>query len=372
MSVEMNLSNKESFAMRLRVIDFGMVPAIRSQAVFHGIAETITAISDPVLLLASPMTPYVCVGMHQQVDREVDEEFCKANNLPIYRRHVGGGAVYLDENQLFTHFIFPKDKAPKRADQLYPLFIEPVVRTYQELGVNAEFRPANDIHVNGRKIGGTGAASIEDATVMVGSFMFDFDTQTMSQCLKVPSEKFRDKLKSTLDDYMTTMVKELDEVPTREELRNKFLAHCAEVLNVTPEMSEATPEELAAIAKAEAQLADPEWTYMQGRKFVEMGVKISAKTHLTENAHKAAGGLIRVHLLGREGKVGDLMIAGDFTCLPPTGVDQLAAQMVGTDLNVSALEESAAKSMQNLGMEMPGVTPGDIATAIMGAVETSD
>jgi lipoate-protein ligase A len=51
--------------------------------------------------------------------------------------------------------------------------------------------------VAGRKIGGTGAASIGEATVMVGSFMFDFDTETMSRCLKVPSEKFRDKLKAS-------------------------------------------------------------------------------------------------------------------------------------------------------------------------------
>ena len=45
------------------------------------------------------------------------------------------------------------------------------------------------------QLGGTGAASIAEATVMVGSFMFDFDTQTMVHCLKVPSEKFRDKLR---------------------------------------------------------------------------------------------------------------------------------------------------------------------------------
>ncbi|VAW17087.1 Lipoate-protein ligase A, partial [hydrothermal vent metagenome] len=174
--------------MRLRVIDFGMVSALRSQAVFHGIAKTITANSDPVLVMSSPSEPYVCVGMHQQIDREVDEDYCRQNNLPIYRRHVGGGAVYLDKNQYFTQFIYPENKAPKLASQLYPLFIEPVVRTYKELGIEAQFRPANDIHVNGRKIGGTGAASIDDATVMAGSFMFDFDTATMARCLKVPSE----------------------------------------------------------------------------------------------------------------------------------------------------------------------------------------
>jgi len=115
--------------MGLRVIDFGMVSAMRSQAIYHGLAETMQAGSDPILSLASPETPYVCVGMHQDIDKEVDTEFCAAHNLPVWRRHVGGGAVYLDKNQLFTHFVYPAGKAPSRADQLYPMFIEPVVRT---------------------------------------------------------------------------------------------------------------------------------------------------------------------------------------------------------------------------------------------------
>ncbi len=358
--------------MRLRVIDFGLVPALRSQAVFHGIARTITRDSDPVLVMSSPSEPYVCVGMHQQIDREVDEEYCRQNNLPIYRRHVGGGAVYLDRDQYFTQFIFPSSKAPKRAEKLYPLFIEPVIRTYHDLGINAQFRPANDIHVNGRKIGGTGAASIDDATVMAGSFMFDFDTATMARCLKVPSEKFRDKLRTTLDDYMTTMVRELEKTPDRHELRKKFLAHCADVLNVTPQMSEASADEMAAIEKAEIELADPEWTYLQGRKFVEMGVKISAGTHLTESAHKAPGGLIRVHLLNNGGRIDDLMIAGDFTCLPPDGIDRLAAGLKGVELREGELANAIEKAMNGLEIEMPGISASDLETAILGAVQPSE
>jgi len=358
--------------MRLRVIDFGVVSALRSQAVFHGIAKTITINSDPILVMSSPSDPYVCVGMHQQIDREVDEEYCRHNNLPIYRRHVGGGAVYLDKNQYFTQFIYPENKAPKLAKQLYPLFIEPVVRTYKELGIEAQFRPANDIHVNGRKIGGTGAASIDDATVMAGSFMFDFDTATMAKCLKVPSEKFRDKLKSTLDDYMTTMVKELDEVPSREELRGMFLAHCADVLKVIPELSKANEEELAAIDRAEIELQDPDWTYVQGRKFVELGVKISTDTHLTESAHKAPGGLIRIHLLNRKSKIDDLMIAGDFTCLPPEGVDQLASRLKGENLQITELASAIEKAMGELSIEMVGVSAIDMETAILSAVQPQE
>lgn len=98
--------------MRLRVIDFGNVSALSSLAVFHGLAEALRPGDDPILSFVSPETPFVCVGVHQEIAKEVDEDYCRANGLPIYRRRVGGGAVYLDHNQLFTHFIYPNDKVP--------------------------------------------------------------------------------------------------------------------------------------------------------------------------------------------------------------------------------------------------------------------
>lgn len=354
--------------MKLRVIDFGTVSALRSQAVYHGLAAGITADSDAILSLASPETPYVCVGLHQDIGQEVDLAYCGSHGLPVWRRHVGGGAVYLDHNQLFTHFIFPHAHAPSRADRLYPLFIEPVVRTYREMGIAAAYRPVNDIQVNGRKIGGTGAASIGAATVMVGSFMLDFDTATMARCLKVPSEKFRDKLRQTLDDYMTTMVRELGVPPDRGEVKRLFLRHCAEVLGLEPVADQPTAAEWRAIETAEAELADPDFIDVQHRKQVALGVKIAADTHLTEAARKAPGGLVRATLLEREGRIADLVLTGDFTCLPPEGVDALATRMIGAELTAEALETAAASAMAALGLDMPGVTAADLAHTLMAAV----
>ncbi len=354
--------------MRLRVLDFGFVPALRSQAVYHGVARAMKPDDDPVVTLVNPQTPYVCVGVHQEVSKEVDEEFCVANNLPVIRRHIGGGAVFLDSNQMFFHFIYPHAKAPQFAVNLYARFIDPVVRTYRELGVAAEYRPVNDIQVAGRKIGGTGAASIGEATLVVGSFMFDFDTATMSKCLKVPSEKFRDKLKTTLDDYMTTMTKEMAELPDRDDVKALFLKHCAESLGVSPEESEPTPAELDAIAREEHALSDPDWTYKKGRKFTELGVKISSGTHLTESAHKAPGGLIRTHLLARNGRIANVLISGDFTCLPDDGIDRLCDRLNGVKLEEENLSKAISIGLEKLELDMPGLQASDIVTAIMSAV----
>jgi lipoate---protein ligase len=353
--------------MRLRVLDFGFVPALRSQAVYHGVAHTIDAQSDPVLTLVNPETPYVCVGVHQEIAMEVDEEYCRASGLPVIRRHVGGGAVYLDRNQMFFHFMYPKGKVPEFALNLYPRFIEPAVRTYRELGVAAEYRPVNDIQVAGRKIGGTGAASIGEATVMVGSFMFDFDTATMAKCLKVPSEKFRDKLRATLDDYMSTMTRELAQLPSREEVKAIFLRHCADTLGVEPVADEPTAEELEAIAAQEKALSDPDWTYRKGKGRSEFGVKISEGLHLNEAMYKARGGLVRASLLARDGKIENLMLSGDMTCLPEDGIDRLSQALSGARLDSESLAGLIDAEIKRLELDIPAVEAADFAAAIMAA-----
>ena len=101
-------------------------------------------------------------------------------------------------------------------------------------------------------------------------------------------------------------------------------------------------------------------------------MKISAGTHLTESAHKARGGLIRAHLLARDGVIADLMLSGDFTCLPvgrrrpPRGApDRHAARRGRAD-------RCRGAAMGGLALDMPGVEPADIAAAVMAAVAPAD
>lgn len=350
--------------MRMRVIDRGFVSAKLSQAVWYGVAAQMESEDQPALTLVNPLDPYVCIGFHQDARLEVDQPYCAGRGIAVLRRRLGGGAVYLDDNQLIFHFIFPRRRAPSRVGQLYPLFIEPVVRTYRELGIRATYRPVNDIQVNGRKIGGTAAAILDGATVLGGMFLFDFDTVTMARCLQVPSEKFRDKLHKTLDEYITSMRRLLPEVPSRETVKTLFLRHVADCLGVVPEESATTDVEEAAIAEEVVRLADPAWTSRVGRKFVAEGVKVAADTYLTEGAYKAPGGLVRVQLLAREDRIVDIEISGDFTCDPTSGIAGLADRLRGQPLSGAPLLNTIATAIANLCLELPGVGPKHLAAAI--------
>ncbi len=352
--------------MHLRVIDQGLVSAARSQALYHGIAEAMRPGDAPVLTLVGPREPYVCIGVHQDLETEVDTAHCASVGLPVLRRHVGGGAVYLDSNQLFFHFIYPVALAPRRVSALYAHFVEPVLQTYRALGIPARLRPINDIHVNDRKIGGTGAAQIGEATIFVGSFLLDFDIETMTRCLRVPSEKFRDKLRSGMSDYMTTLRRELGEPPARERLVALFLQAVTQTLRVQVRYSDLRDDESAAIADWETRLLDPEWLQQPQRRRFPAGVKIHAGAHLGEASHKARGGLLRVRLLSRDGHIGEMELAGDFTCLPASGVDALGRALQGAALD-DTLGSRIATHIEAMGLDMPGVEPGDLATVLRAA-----
>jgi lipoate-protein ligase A len=350
--------------MRMRVIDCGGVSAIQSQSVWYGIAARMKPEDSPVLTLLNPRDPYVCIGFHQNAGLEVDEQYCATKGIDIIRRRLGGGAVYLDANQLIFHFVFPRRCAPSRVGRLYPLFIEPVVRTYRNLGIHAAYRPLNDIHVDGRKIGGTAAAILDQATVLGGMFLFDFDAATMARCLKVPSEKFRDKLHKTLDDYITSMRRLLPQVPARESVKSLFLRHVADCLNVMPEASVTSEIEHVAVTAEAKSLSDPAWTSRTGRKFVSQGVKVAADTYLTEGASKAPGGLIRIQLLAREDRIVAIEISGDFTCHPPAGIERLADRLRGASLSEPSLVNTIGSIVDSLGLDLPGVGSEHLAAAI--------
>ena len=356
--------------MRLRVIDFGYVPALRSQAVYHGLAEAISADDDPVLSLVNPNDPYVCVGVHQEIAKEVDEDFCAERACRSSAAMSAAARSISTATRCSSTSSIRAAKAPEYAVNLYPMFIEPAVRTYRELGVAAEYRPINDIQVAGRKIGGTGAASIGEATVMVGSFMFDFDTATMARCLKVPSEKFRDKLKTTLDDYMTTMTRELDDaaVARRGE-------------GAVPQALRGRARRDAGRRPADGGRGEGDRRSRRRRSPIPPGPTARAASSSNSASRsppapispractRRRGGLIRAHLVARDGTIADLMLSGDFTCLPEDGADRLAAALAGVKLDEPALTTAADAAMRSLGLDMPGVEPADIATVVMAAVE---
>jgi len=57
---------------------------------------------------------------------------------------------------------------PVKKESFYRKFLQPVIDTYQRIGIPAEYKSINDIVAGGRKISGTGVGEIGSNVVFIG------------------------------------------------------------------------------------------------------------------------------------------------------------------------------------------------------------
>jgi lipoate-protein ligase A len=342
----------------MKLYNLGKVPWQDSQLIYHALAE----MGQEALSLVSPATPYVCIGFHQDVDQEVDIEYCKAKGIPVFRRDLGGGAVYLDGDQLFFQLILRKDnpEVPKSRANFYKKFLQPIVQVYRRIGIPAEYKPVNDVITGTKKISGTGVGEIGDCIVFVGNLIVDFNYEEMSRVLKVPDEKFRDKVHKTLKDNLTTIRRELGEEKAKEWGETALNAMMADEFQKLVGTMETSGKDDVLTAKMDdlgAMMTSDAWLYQKGKRVPGRDVKIRAGLNLVQRAHKAPGGLIRADFEVMDGRLGEVILSGDFFCFPQGGVRKLEESLKGQ--MTGEMRRLVTEFYSGQEVETPGITVDD-------------
>ena len=348
--------------------DLGKLPGQQSMLIFHALAR----MGIEALAIVSPESPLVSIGYFQDAAQEVDLKYCRESGIPFMRREVGGGATYLDENQIFYQLIWKKDnlKFPRAVDEIYPWFSQAPVQTYRAFGIEAEFRIVNDIITKaGRKIAGEGGGNIGDCMVFVGGILLDFDYQAMSRILRVPDEKLRDKVFQTIEENLTTMKRELGTPPPREEVV-KVLKEQFEKVTGKLQPASLNSEILQRMKEIESWMTS-EVFLLKKTPRIPNRVKIREGVEVLYGLHKAKGGLIRTAEEISERKIEDITISGDFTFYPKEGLDGLEGSLEKVPLEEEKIIERVETFYEEKKVESPGVESKDIAKTILNPVKDS-
>jgi lipoate-protein ligase A len=338
----------------MKLYNLGKVPWDESQLIYHALA----VLGREGLSLVSPATPYVCIGFHQDLEQEVDLDFCTAHGIPVFRREVGGGATYLDGDQLFFQLILHRDNpaVPLRKEAFYRKFLQPVINVYRKIGIPARYRPINDVITGTRKISGTGVGEIGDCIVFVGNLIQDFNYGMMSRVLKVPDEKFRDKVHKTLKENLSTIRRELGEKRAKEWKEadlNALMAEEFEKLLGPMQPSEKDKALQATMDELGERMMSDAWLYQKGRRVCGRDIKIRAGIKVVQRMHKAPGGLIRADYELWEGNFRNVSISGDFFCFPEETISLLESRLEGrpTEQTSTILKKFYSEG----GIETPGI-----------------
>jgi len=346
----------------MKILKLEKLPGQQSMLVFHALAR----MGFEGMVIVSPKIPLASVGYFQDAAKEVDIEYCQKAGIPVMRREVGGGATYLDENQIFYQLIWQKgqDKFPSKIKDVFSYLSQPVCDTYRDFGIETSFRPENDIITKDeRKISGEGGGDIGDRMVFVGGILMDFDFDTMSKILRVPDEKFRDKIHKSMKENLTTMKQELGRMPDRGEVVQLLIQNYETLVGKFKPVN-LTQDTINKMIELERWFMSDEFLYKKTPR-IPKGVKIREGVDIIYTIYKARGGLIRTAQEIKKDVIKNIGISGDFQLYPKSELSGLENKLRKTKRKERVILSKVEDFYDKHEVESPGIEPEDIADAIL-------
>jgi len=348
-----------------RIIDTGVREGRANIAFDAALIEERQAdrVPDTIRFLRFP--PTALIGRHQDLSREIDLDYCRANGVGTVRRITGGGAIYLDEGQLGWELVFNRTSLGIAAlPDLAEAICNAAAAGFKEFGVDAKFRPRNDIEVDGRKISGTGGFFDGDVLIYQGTVLVDMNAQQMVSALNIPQSKLAKRELDSAAQRVVTL-KELlgDDLPDLETIKQALIKGFTEGLGITAEPGDITDNE-------EAQASRYFIEEIGSDEFVAEIDNPGDDNEVLAGSHTGPGGTIDtfVKLDGPTKRILQrALITGDFFVTPPRIVFDLEAHLAGTRLD--EIDGEIDRFFADNEIDMLSVAPDDFKAAIGNAFE---
>jgi len=347
-----------------RLLDTGIRTAAENMALDDALLECRSLNLTPnTMRFLRFNPPAALIGYNQDVEQEVRLPYVRDRGVDVNRRLTGGGAIYFDQSSIGWEVVASNSAVPdyQAKDEVFRTMCKGVICALKVLGVEAAFRPRNDIEVNGKKISGTGGVERDEAFLFQGTLLTNFDVETMIRALRVPIAKLKDKELKSVRDRVTCLTWELGRTPSYREIKEAIVKGFEQSLGINLVEGGLTDREERAFREKLSYFRSDEWIYLDRRK---------TGGSATVNAiGKTPGGLIKVSLsLDKEARIiKQILITGDFFAFPPRAILDLEAALKWASFgDVHAIVEGffAGSSAQ-----IVGVTPNDIIDLIQEAID---
>ena len=346
-----------------RVIDTGIRDGRRQIAFDQAMIDARKAgkIPDTIRFLRFP--PTALIGRHQALSREVKLEYCRSHGIGVVRRITGGGAIYFDQGQLGWELVF--DRSTLGIASLADLareICEAAAAGLSRLGVDARYRPRNDIEVEGRKISGSGGFFDEDTLFYQGTVLVDMNPAEMVAALNVPQAKLAKRALDSAAQRVVTLKELLGAAPGIETIKEALLAGFSQRLGIAPAVGSIAAEEEALAAKYHDEEIGTE-------AFVTEIDDPGAGEDVVSGSHTGPGGNVTAYVRldgAQRDRIREVLITGDFFVTPPRTVFDLEASL----RNARAAEVGAAieRFFSRTKVGLLTVAPADFRAAVEAAI----
>jgi lipoate-protein ligase A len=185
-----------------RVISLNSYSAAENMAIDEAISSLVKeGLSPPTIRFYRWSPGAVTIGCFQCVYDEADLDACRRLGIDFVRRATGGGAVYHDPAGEITYSVIaPESLFSKDIRESYREICSCIIAGLAKLGIDAAFRPINDVIVGGRKVSGSAQMRRQGVLTQHGTILYGLDRNTMFSVLKPSKLKLSDKPAASFGD----------------------------------------------------------------------------------------------------------------------------------------------------------------------------
>ena len=334
------------------------------------------AVERAVVEGASPPTVYlnifdsdsITIGMNEDPEQALDLDFCRENGIIFRRRPNGGGPIYAGAGSAFLVYFLPTSHAevPETTTEAFPKILTAFAETLAErYGFPAEYRPLNDVQVEGRKLVPT-SLKIENGvmTFRIVINVKPIDTELAGKAMPMAPEKVKDKVLKDMTSRFTCLEREAGrelDAADLEEMSRAAVTHAFGVTDLV--VGAVTDVERAYADEFRKQYESDDWLFAKSEA-TRFGKLVRAGDTIGRGRFKAVGGLIWATLVLRDGAVLHAIVNGDWHPRPLDSVGWLEESLICAAANPAAIRDRVETFLANDNVEFAGVTADDLCAAL--------
>jgi lipoate-protein ligase A len=197
--------------------------------------------------------PTISLGRSRKIQNDVNTDYCTNHNITLLRRTTGGGTIYTDPGCLIYSLIFNKKDAPFTSLQdTFKHICFSLITALYALQIPTQYKPPNDVLLNGKKISGAGLIKKNNTILIHGTLLISTNLTTMHHSLNHKPTK----------TPVTTLTQQLPDPPPIPDIQHNITNQISQLFKTYLSPSTLTLEEKALIAKLiQTRYQQQNWTY---------------------------------------------------------------------------------------------------------------
>jgi lipoate-protein ligase A len=239
----------------MRLLDLSLDTPEENLALDEAILDAVESGQSPATLRfwECPVR-FVVIGSAQTLHKEVNEENCIADGVPVLRRCTAGGCVLQGPGSLNYALMLPYAEFPETRDlhDSYCFILHKMSGALAALGISAKHEGVCDLAVSGLKVSGNAQRRKKHAFLHHGTLLYRADYEGMARYLREPQDRPDYRGGRSHRDFVGELP------PTPGALR----AAVRGVFSVEDSCGESTAEEVMVMRRLVAEkYSTAEWTH---------------------------------------------------------------------------------------------------------------